>query len=62
MKREYPRGQEEFARVLAFSDGVYAIAMTLLVLSITLPNLMVENSERSCSSVSGTSLPRSSAS
>jgi len=46
MKREYPRGQEEFARVLAFSDGVYAIAMTLLVLSITLPNLMVENSER----------------
>ena len=39
MKRRYPRGQEEFGRVLAFSDGVYAIAITLLVLSIDLPHL-----------------------
>ena len=39
MKRRYPRGQEEFARVLAFSDGVYAIAITLLVLSIDVPHI-----------------------
>jgi len=39
VRRRYPRGQEEFARVLAFSDGVYAIAITLLVLSIDLPEL-----------------------
>ena len=44
MKRLYPRGEEEFGRVLAFSDGVYAIAMTLLVLSIALPQLRVESS------------------
>lgn len=46
MNRVYPRGEEEFGRVLAFSDGVYAIAMTLLVLSIALPGLRVESSER----------------
>ncbi len=39
MKRKYPRGEDEFSRVLAFSDGVYAIAITLLVLSIDLPRL-----------------------
>ena len=37
--REYERGEEEFTRVLAFSDGVYAIAMTLLVVGIGLPSL-----------------------
>ena len=37
--RSYERGGEEFARVLAFSDGVYAIAMTLLVVGIGLPAL-----------------------
>jgi uncharacterized membrane protein len=41
LKRIYPRGQEEFGRVLAFSDGVYAIAITLLVLSIDLPRLSI---------------------
>ncbi len=46
MKRLYPRGEEEFGRVLAFSDGVYAIAVTLLVLSIELPDLAVPDSER----------------
>jgi uncharacterized membrane protein len=39
LKRVFPRGEEEFSRVLAFSDGVYAIAITLLVLSIHVPNL-----------------------
>lgn len=33
----YPRGGEEFGRVLAFSDGLFAIAMTLLVVGITVP-------------------------
>ena len=33
----YPRGREEFGRVLSFSDGVIAIAITLLVLNIELP-------------------------
>jgi uncharacterized membrane protein len=35
----YPRGREEFGRVLAFSDGLFAIAMTLLVVSIAVPTL-----------------------
>jgi uncharacterized membrane protein len=36
---QYPRGKEEFGRVLAFSDGLFAIAMTLLVVGITVPVL-----------------------
>jgi uncharacterized membrane protein len=35
----YSRESVEFNRVLAFSDGVFAIAMTLLVVSIVVPNL-----------------------
>ena len=35
----YPRDGVEFNRVLAFSDGVFAIAMTLLVVSIAVPRL-----------------------
>jgi uncharacterized membrane protein len=35
----YERGSEEFSRTLALSDGVFAIAMTLLVVTITLPTL-----------------------
>jgi uncharacterized membrane protein len=35
----FPRGSEEFSRVLAFSDGLFAIAMTLLVVAIALPTL-----------------------
>ncbi len=38
-QRTYPRGGEEFSRVLAFSDGLFAIAMTLLVVGIELPSL-----------------------
>jgi uncharacterized membrane protein len=33
----YPRGGEEFSRVLSFSDGLFAIAATLLVVGITVP-------------------------
>lgn len=38
-RKRYPRGTEEFSRVLAFSDGLFAIAMTLLVVGITVPVL-----------------------
>lgn len=33
----YPRGSLEFGRVLAFTDGVVAIALTLLVLNLEVP-------------------------
>jgi uncharacterized membrane protein len=37
--RLYERGTDEFGRVLTFSDGLFAIAMTLLVVSIEIPDL-----------------------
>lgn len=37
--RLHRRGGEEFGRVLALSDGLFAIAMTLLVISIAVPTL-----------------------
>ncbi len=33
----YERGSDEFSRVLTFSDGLFAIAMTLLVVGIGVP-------------------------
>jgi uncharacterized membrane protein len=37
--RRYDRNSVEFGRTLAFSDGLFAIAMTLLVVAIAVPNL-----------------------
>jgi TMEM175 potassium channel family protein len=39
LSANYRRGSEEFNRVLAFSDGLFAIAMTLLVVAIAAPTL-----------------------
>ena len=39
MGARYERGSPEFGRVLAFSDGLFAIAMTLLVVAIAVPAL-----------------------
>jgi uncharacterized membrane protein len=41
---EYGRDSAEFARVLAFSDGLFAIAMTLLVVGIEVPDIADEDS------------------
>ena len=35
----YDRESLEFARVLTFSDGLFAIAMTLLVVGIEVPDI-----------------------
>jgi uncharacterized membrane protein len=37
--RRYGRDSVEFARVLTFNDGLYAIAMTLLIVSIAVPTI-----------------------
>jgi uncharacterized membrane protein len=44
MPSRYDRDSAEFGRVLAFSDGLFAIAMTLLVVSVTVPNISDHNS------------------
>ncbi len=38
-RRPIERGDDEFGRVLAFSDGLFAIAMTLLVVGIEVPRM-----------------------
>jgi uncharacterized membrane protein len=38
-RRTYGRDSVEFARVLTFNDGLYAIAMTLLIVSIAVPTI-----------------------
>jgi uncharacterized membrane protein len=35
----YRRGSEEFGRVVAFSDGIFAIAMTLLIVAVAVPTI-----------------------
>jgi TMEM175 potassium channel family protein len=37
--RTYDRHSVEFGRALTFSDGLFAIAMTLLIVSIAVPNI-----------------------
>lgn len=42
----YPRGSPEFTRVCSFSDGIFAIAMTLLVAGIDVPNVPKDQLDR----------------
>lgn len=44
MTRRYDRESAEFGRVLAFSDGLFAIAMTLLIVAVTVPHISHEGS------------------
>ncbi len=44
MPRTFDRDSAEFGRVLAFSDGLFAIAMTLLIVAVGVPHLNDEGS------------------
>ncbi len=39
----YRRGGEEFSRFLGFSDGVFGFAMTLLISTVVIPAVRIEN-------------------
>jgi TMEM175 potassium channel family protein len=39
VRRTYERDSVEFGRALAFSDGLFAIAMTLLIVAIAVPHI-----------------------
>ena len=39
MSRTFDRDSAEFGRVLAFSDGLFAIAMTLLIVAVAVPRI-----------------------
>jgi len=39
VQRTYGRDRVEFGRVLAFSDGLFAIAMTLLIVAVGVPDI-----------------------
>ncbi len=39
MSRTFDRDSAEFGRVLAFSDGLFAIAMTLLIVAVAVPHI-----------------------
>jgi uncharacterized membrane protein len=43
-RRTYDRDSVEFARTLTFTDGLFAIAMTLLVVDLAVPTLTHESS------------------
>jgi uncharacterized membrane protein len=43
-RRTYDRDSVEFARTLTFTDGLFAIAMTLLVVDLAIPTLTDTNS------------------
>lgn len=44
LRRTYGRDSVEFARTLTFTDGLFAIAMTLLVVDLAVPVLHVDHS------------------
>ncbi len=49
----YPRESTEFNRVVALTDGIYAIAMTLLVLTIGIPRVEPEGLGEELKSIDG---------